>query len=130
LSFAKRAVRIGFGFYRRAHVAPGLSVNLPRAGPRLSVGIRGAHLTIGRGGLRWATGFPGSGWFWTSRIGLHSGYHSASLSTPKTTSAQQAAADGHVERAILGALFVTVLIVCAALVGWWLAVSDELMANL
>jgi hypothetical protein len=33
---------MAFRFYRRLKIAPGLSVNLSRSGPSLSVGVRGA----------------------------------------------------------------------------------------
>jgi hypothetical protein len=108
---------MSFRFFRRAHVAPGLTVNLSRSGPSLSMGVRGAHVTVGRRGLTRTVGVPGTGVFWTSRIGLHSGYHSATVSTPRTTPAEQATADHDVERAIVVAL----LMAFAALVGWWLA---------
>ena len=32
-----------FKFYRRLHVFPGLTVNLSKSGPGLSVGVRGGH---------------------------------------------------------------------------------------
>jgi hypothetical protein len=79
------------------------------------MGVRGAHLTVGPRGVTRTVGLPGSGLFYTSRTGLHSGYHSAASPTPQTP-IQQRAADHHVERAI-----VVVLIVLAALLGWWLA---------
>jgi hypothetical protein len=39
---------VGFRFYRRVHLCPGLSVNLSRSGPSLTLGVRGAHVTLGR----------------------------------------------------------------------------------
>lgn len=68
---------MGFRFYRRVHVLPGLSVNLSRSGPSLSVGVRGAHLTFGRRGMTRTVGIPGTGIYYTSRSGYHTGYHSA-----------------------------------------------------
>jgi hypothetical protein len=106
---------MGFRFYRRLKIAPGLSVNLSRSGPSLSVGMRGAHVTVGKRGITRTIGLPGSGLFWTSRTGLHSGYHSASL--PMTSPAEQGAADRHVELVIV----VLVLLVFAVFFGWWLA---------
>ncbi len=41
-----------FRFYRRVHISPGLTVNVSKSGPSLSVGVRGAHVTIGRRGIR------------------------------------------------------------------------------
>ena len=64
---------MGFRFYRRLHLCPGLSVNLSRSGPSLSVGVRGAHVTVGRTGVTKTVGIPGTGVFYTSRQGYHSG---------------------------------------------------------
>jgi len=68
---------VGFRFYRRVHVFPGLTVNLSRSGPSLSVGVRGAHVTVGPCGVTKTVGLPGTGVFYTSRHGYHSGIHSA-----------------------------------------------------
>jgi len=68
---------MGFRFYRRVHVLPGLSLNLSKSGPSLSVGVRGAHLTFGRRGMTRTVGIPGTGIYYTSRSGYHTGYHSA-----------------------------------------------------
>jgi hypothetical protein len=107
---------MGFCFYRRLRLAPGLSVNFSRSGPSLSVGVRGAHVTVGRRGVTRTIGVPGTGLFFRSRSGFHTGYHSAaSFTTP--TPQEQRASDRHVERAI----GVAVLIVIAALLGYWLA---------
>ena len=68
---------MGFRFYRRVRLFPGLSVNLSRSGPSLSVGVRGAHVTVGRRGVTRTVGIPGTGVFYTSRTGTQSGVHSA-----------------------------------------------------
>jgi hypothetical protein len=110
---------MSFRFFRRVRVAPGLSVNLSRSGPSLSVGVRGAHVTVGRRGVTRTIGLPGRGLFCTSRIGLHSGYHSATKLPPATIRMQQQAANRHVELAIV---LVTVLLIgLGAIAGWWLA---------
>jgi len=66
-----------FRFYRRVRILPGLTVNVSKSGPSLSVGIRGAHVTVGRRGVTRTVGLPGSGIFYTSRTGYHTGVHSA-----------------------------------------------------
>jgi hypothetical protein len=106
---------MGFRFYRRLRIAPGLSVNLSRSGPSLSVGVRGAHVTVGRKGVTRTVGLPGTGMFFTSRMGFHTGYHSAGSFTAQTPQ-EQRASDRHVERAI-----VVALVVLAAFLGLWLA---------
>ena len=85
---------MGFRFYRRVHICPGLNVNFSRSGPSLSVGVRGAHMTVGRRGVTRTIGLPGTGLFYTSHSGLHSGVHSAASVSPRTpqehaTAAQQ-----------------------------------------
>ena len=65
-------------FFRRVHIAPGLSLNLSKSGPSLSLGARGAHITFGPTGVRKTVGLPGSGVFFTSHQGWHSGAHTAS----------------------------------------------------
>jgi hypothetical protein len=54
---------------------PGVRMNLSRSGPSLSFGVRGAHLTVGRRGVTRTVGLPGTGVFYTSRKGTHSGVH-------------------------------------------------------
>lgn len=63
-------------FFRRVRIAPGLTVNLSKHGASLSAGIRGAHITVGRTGIRRTVGIPGTGVFYTSHTGYHSGVHS------------------------------------------------------
>jgi Protein of unknown function (DUF4236) len=64
-----------FRLFRRVRIAPGLSINLTKAGPSLSLGVRGAHVTLGRSGIRKTLGVPGTGVFFTSRSGYHTGAH-------------------------------------------------------
>ena len=75
-----------FRFFRRVHVAPGMTVNLSKSGPSLSLGVRGAHVTLSNSGVRKTVGLPGSGCFYTSKQGWHSGAHTA----PQFTSAARA----------------------------------------
>jgi len=61
--------------FRRVRIAPGITLNLAKRGPSLSFGVRGAHLTVGRSGVRKTVGIPGTGVFYTSQNGWHSGIH-------------------------------------------------------
>jgi hypothetical protein len=61
--------------FRRIKIAPGLTLNLAKHGPSLSFGVRGAHMTVGRRGIRRTVGVPGTGVFYTSQHGWHSGLH-------------------------------------------------------
>jgi hypothetical protein len=62
-------------FYRRVHVLPGVSVNVSKSGPSLSLGVRGAHVTFGRNGVTRTVGIPGTGIYYPSRAGQHTGAH-------------------------------------------------------
>jgi hypothetical protein len=66
-----------FRFFRRKQLMPGLRVNVSKSGPSLSFGVRGAHVTVGRRGVTRTVGVPGSGVFYTSRRGRHTGVHTA-----------------------------------------------------
>jgi hypothetical protein len=64
-----------FRFFRRVHLGPGVTMNLSKSGPSFSFGARGAHVTVGRRGVRRTIGIPGTGIFYTSRSGHHTGVH-------------------------------------------------------
>jgi len=102
-----------FRFYRRVNIFPGLSVNLSKSGPSLSVGVRGAHLTLGRKGIRKTVGIPGTGIYYTSYKGYHTGFHSAHQETPLNPQ-EQAAADRKAER-LLAVIGVVIVLLIAAL---------------
>ena len=58
---------VSYRLFRRLRIAPGLTVNLSKSGPSLSMGGRGAHVTIGGArGQRTTVGLPGTGLYWTS----------------------------------------------------------------
>ncbi len=103
-----------FRFYRRVNIFPGLSVNLSKSGPSLSVGVRGAHVTVGRNGIRKTVGIPGTGIYYTSYKGYHTGFHSAHQEIPLSPQAQ-AAQDRKAEW-LLGAIMVGLILIAAVLV--------------
>lgn len=45
-----------FRLFRHVRVAPGLAINLAKTGPSLSLGARGAHVTLSRTGIRKTVG--------------------------------------------------------------------------
>jgi hypothetical protein len=57
-------------------LVPGVRMNLSRSGPSLSLGVRGAHVTVGSRGVRRTVGLPGTGVFYTTTSGHHTGVHS------------------------------------------------------
>jgi hypothetical protein len=58
----RRQVSHGFRFYRRIKVLPGIKLNVSKSGVSTSVGVKGAHVTIGGPrGTRATAGLPGTG---------------------------------------------------------------------
>ncbi len=102
-----------FRFYRRVSIFPGLSVNISKSGPSLSVGVRGAHVTVGRKGVRKTVGIPGTGIYYTSYKGYHTGFHSAHQEAPLAPQAQ-AVQDRKAEW-ILAAIVLAIIVIVAAL---------------
>jgi len=99
-----------FRFYRRLSLFPGFSLNLSKSGPSLTVGMRGSHLTVGHRGITRTIGIPGTGIYYTSRSGYHSGFHSAHVETPIDPQTQ-ARANTVASLAVLGvALFIVLAI--------------------
>ncbi len=103
-----------FRFYRRVHIFPGLSVNLSKSGPSLTMGMRGAHVTFGRSGIRKTVGIPGTGIYYTSRQGYHSGIHSAHVDQP-ISAEQQARAHRVADLIVLAALLALALLIGIAI---------------
>ncbi len=53
---------MGFRFYRRIKILPGVTLNIGKKGiTGISVGKRGAHMTVGKQGVRTTIGIPGTG---------------------------------------------------------------------
>jgi len=59
---------MGFRFFKRVTLIPGLRVNLSRSGPSLSIGHRGGWFTIGPRGNRVTVGGLGTGLYYTERV--------------------------------------------------------------
>jgi len=60
---------MGFRFMRRLRIAPGVSLNFGGSGMSLSLGPRGAKYTVGPRGSRVSVGVPGTGLYYTQRVG-------------------------------------------------------------
>ena len=60
---------MGFRFYKRINILPGVSINLGKKGASVSVGPRGAKMTIGPNGTRTSVGIPGTGIRYEKRYG-------------------------------------------------------------
>jgi hypothetical protein len=108
-----------FRFYRRLRIFPGLSVNLSKSGPSLTVGMRGAHLTMGPSGVRRTVGIPGTGIYYTSHSGYHSGVHSAHVETAMSSEQQQHA------HGIGGCLALALIVGIALIIGIAIGAADH-----
>lgn len=60
---------MGFRFYRRIKLAPGVSLNLGKKGASVSIGPRGAKMTFGPRGTRASVGIPGTGMRYEKKLG-------------------------------------------------------------
>lgn len=60
---------MGFRFFRRVKIAPGVSLNLSKSGPSFSFGPRGMKYTVGPRGTRKSFGIPGTGLSYTTTSG-------------------------------------------------------------
>lgn len=60
---------MGFRFWKRVRLAPGVTLNLSQGGASVSVGPPGAKLTVGSSGARVTLGVPGTGLYWTQQLG-------------------------------------------------------------
>ena len=60
---------MGFRFYRRLKIAPGVHINLGKKGASVSVGPRRAKMTFGPNGARSSVGIPGTGIRYEKRYG-------------------------------------------------------------
>lgn len=60
---------MAFRFFTRKTLFPGVTLNMSKSGPSISVGPRGLRHTIGGNGRRTTIGLPGSGLHYTMRHG-------------------------------------------------------------
>ena len=67
-SGAGRGAFMGFRFFRRVRIAPGVHVNLSKSGGSVSIGPRGTALTVGTSGVRATAGIPGTGLYYTKQM--------------------------------------------------------------
>ena len=56
---------MGFRFFKRFNIFPGISVNLSKTGISFSLHTPGIRLTIGKYGIRKTIGIPGTGVYYT-----------------------------------------------------------------
>lgn len=61
---------MGFRFFKRMNILPGVTLNLSKGGGSVSIGPQGAKLTFGTSGARTTFGIPGTGLFYTTNFSL------------------------------------------------------------
>jgi len=71
---------MGFRFFHRIRLAPGVTLNLSKSGGSLSFGPRGAKVTVGPRGQRATVGIPGTGISYTTTFGTGRSQKSAESS--------------------------------------------------
>ena len=104
-------------FYRRLRVFPGVTINFSKSGPSVSAGVRGAHMTFGRRGVRRTVGIPGTGIYYTSTRSYAPAMGRALGDSPINSLAgtQRTAFDGASSLALSALFFAFVLAVIAYL---------------
>lgn len=66
LKLCKGGIVLGFRFFKRVKLLPGVTMNLSKSGPSFSFGPRGMKYTIGKNGIRKTFGIPGTGLYYTT----------------------------------------------------------------
>ena len=79
---------MGFRFFKRIKILPGVTLNVSKGGPSVSVGPRGAKATIGAKGISSSLGIPGTGASYQKKLVSwgSGGKTASSRGTSKTTS--------------------------------------------
>ena len=76
---------MGYRFWRRAKIAPGVYLNFSKSGASLSLGPRGAKYTISPRGHRITVGAPGTGLFYTVKSHQARAHHAHTAGAEPTT---------------------------------------------
>lgn len=75
---------MGYRYFKRIRLAPGLSINLSKSGPSFSFGPRGLKYTIGPRGTRKTFGIPGTGMSYTTTSGWSKRGGAGTTAPPET----------------------------------------------
>lgn len=73
---------MGFRVRRSIRLFPGVRINIGKRGVSTSIGVRGAHITVGHGKVRETVGLPGSGLSYTHTSGTHHEPHTTPQPVP------------------------------------------------
>ncbi len=79
---------MGLRFWRRVKIAPGVTLNLSKAGGSLSIGPRGSKVTVSSRGKRATAGIPGTGISYTSTFPHKSSRGRKTKAAPLTPTVQ------------------------------------------
>jgi len=108
---------MGFRFRRIIRVLPGVRLNLSRSGVSTSVGVRGAHVTLGHGKVRETVGLPGSGMYYTTTQDARQAHGDGAAATQDPGDGSGAWTFGRVARVlalgVLGAFALSVAVIWA-----------------
>lgn len=77
---------MGFRFFKRVNILPGVSMNISKSGPSFSFGPRGMKYTVGAKGSRTTLGIPGTGLYYTTTSSRKqkTGGHQRNSQAPRT----------------------------------------------
>jgi hypothetical protein len=103
---------MGFRFRRSIKILPGIRLNVGKRGVSTSIGVRGAHITVGHGQVRETVGLPGTGISYT---------HVESSKAQEQPAASAEAPASTEPSAARGWAWIAVLLLLVVLVGWLLA---------
>jgi len=78
---------MGFRFRRSIRILPGIRLNVSKSGVSTSVGVRGAHVTLGHGKVRETVGLPGTGLSYTHVNDAHHEHHAEPNEVPSEAQA-------------------------------------------
>jgi len=96
---------MGFRFYRRIKIVPGLYINVGKKGLSTSIGTKGARVTMGKNGTRYTVGIPGTGLSYSESSPKKTGQRKTNHTSPAMPT-QQASKWG---LAVLGLVLVGII---------------------
>jgi len=105
---------MGFRFRRSIRILPGIRLNLSKSGVSTSIGVRGAHVTLGHGKVRETVGLPGTGLSYTHVDGTHQAHQDAPGAT-QAPAVTDASPKGNAVRGFLWIALLAVIVLCVVL---------------
>jgi hypothetical protein len=105
---------MGFRFRRSFRILPGLRLNIGKRGVSTSIGVRGAHITVGHGQVRETVGLPGTGLSYTHVEGAHQA-HQEGRSEAQPTTVSEPLPKGNAVRGYFWLALLAVLALCVVL---------------